>query len=295
MLSLGGCRAPDGLFDGVSRNLDAVALGTAVLAGLAVRGSHPIAVAGVAMTAASLAVFAFSFTFRNSSFFDAYWSVAPLCVALYWLALAQPEVPGLRQGLVIALVAVWGARLTLNWARDWPGLDHEDWRYVRLREQTRALYWPVSLFGLHLFPTALVFLGCLALWPALVVGTRPVGLLDVAALAVTAGAIALEALADQQLHRFRRRPDRKPEDILATGVWSRSRHPNYLGEMGFWWGLWLFGIAAAPGLWWTLVGPLAMTAMFRFTSIPMIERRMAERRPGWAEHAARVPIFPRPF
>jgi steroid 5-alpha reductase family enzyme len=57
--------------------------------------------------------------------------------------------------------------------------------------------------------------------------------------------------------------------------------------MGFWWGLWLFGVAAAPALWWTVAGPLAITLMFRFVSLPMIETRMRERRPAFAEWAGR--------
>ncbi len=78
-------------------------------------------------------------------------------------------------------------------------------------------------------------------------------------------------------------------------MWAWSRHPNYLGEMGFWWGLYLFGLAANPDWWWTIVGPLAITLMFRFVSLPMIETRMRERRPGYADFAARSSlVLPRP-
>jgi steroid 5-alpha reductase family enzyme len=65
--------------------------------------------------------------------------------------------------------------------------------------------------------------------------------------------------------------------------------------MGFWWGLWLFGVAAAPALWWTLAGPVAIALMFRFVSLPMIEARMRERRPGfaaWAERSSLVLLRP---
>ncbi len=65
--------------------------------------------------------------------------------------------------------------------------------------------------------------------------------------------------------------------------------------MGFWWGLWLFALAADPGWWWTGVGPLAITLMFYFVSLPMIETRMKERRPGYAAYAARSSlVLPRP-
>ncbi|MEX1364939.1 MAG: hypothetical protein AB1Z98_17555, partial [Nannocystaceae bacterium] len=55
------------------------------------------------------------------------------------------------------------------------------------------------------------------------------------------------------------------------------------------------GLAAAPGTWWTLVGPVAITLLFVFISLPMIEKRMHARRPGWAAHCRRVSVLvPRP-
>ena len=265
----------------------AVALVAALVTGRAVAWEHPLAIAFAADLAATVAIFAFSRAFDNSSFYDAYWSVAPPLLAAYFWAVAAPGTSGVRQLAVCALVAWWAVRLTYNWARGWSGLRHEDWRYVDLRVSTGRAYWLVSFVGLHLMPTIQVFLGCLALYPALAVGTRPFGALDVVALLLTGGAIALEARADKELLRFRRSQP-PPQAILASGVWAWSRHPNYCGEMGFWWGLWLFALAAAPSWWWTVVGPLAITLMFRFASLPLIETRMLQRRPAFAAHQRRV-------
>jgi steroid 5-alpha reductase family enzyme len=149
-----------------------------------------------------------------------------------------------------------------------------------LYRETPAPKWAISLFGIHLFPTVQVFLGCLALVPALAYGGDGLGLLDAIALVVTGGAILLETVADAQMRAFAR--TKQPGDIMTDGLWAWCRHPNYLGELGFWWGLWLFAIAAADGWWWTVIGPLAMTAMFQWASIPMLDRRSTERRPGYA-------------
>ena len=62
------------------------ALAVALIAGRAMEGSHPVVVALVADCAATIAIFAFSMAFDNSSFYDAYWSVVPLPIALYWAA-----------------------------------------------------------------------------------------------------------------------------------------------------------------------------------------------------------------
>ncbi len=273
-----------------------VALAVAAASVAALQGLHPLVVVLGADVAATLAIFAFSYAFGNSSFYDPYWSVAPPVIALYLAALPEAHAaPGLRRVLVLALVFAWALRLTLNWARGWTGLRHEDWRYADIRQRTGSRYWLASLTGIHLFPTLQVYLGCLALWPALVGGTRPPGLLDGVAAAITAAAIGIELVADEQLRAFRRTA--APGAIMASGLWSWSRHPNYFGEILFWWGLGLFALSADPGAIWCLVGAFAISLMFVTASVPMIDRRMLARRAGYAEHARRtsslIPLPPR--
>lgn len=271
------------------------ALGVALALGRALEGGGPILVAALADVAATLVVFGFSVRHDNSSVYDPYWSVAPIFIAAYW-ASSAPAGPGVRAIVVCVLVAAWGVRLTANWVARWRGLGDEDFRYAEIRARTGRLYWPASLVSIHLLPTAWVFLGLLAAWPALTGEGRPPGALDAVALAVTGGGIAIEAVADRQLRRFLR-ARRDPSAVLETGLWRLCRHPNYLGEITFWWGLWLFGVAADPGrAAWSVVGPLAITLLFVGVSIPWMDRRMLSRHPGWAHRMstpALVPWLPR--
>ena len=284
----------------------AAGVAAAVVARLAA-GLHPILAAGLADLAATVVVFVFSLIHDNSSYYDPYWSVLPPLLALYWLLRAGAGGIAARQGLAGALLLAWAARLTFNWARRWQG--QEDWRYAGFRRAGAAHlpaaaaapkhgylpYWPVSFMGFHLMPTVVVFLGCLPLWPALTAPGRPLGLLDAAAFLVTAGAAAIEAAADRQLVRFLR--SSAPGAVLDAGLWAWSRHPNYFGEVAFWWGLWLFGLAADPSWWWTVVGPLAMTALFLGVSIPMMDRHLASGRPEYARRlrgrSGFIPLPPR--
>jgi steroid 5-alpha reductase family enzyme len=271
----------------------AAALLAAVALGDSLRELHPLLVALAAAVAATLVVFAFSVALDNSSMYDPYWSVAPLPIALYFAL--QPrrsfgEIDA-RAWLLLALVGVWAVRLTYNFWRGWRGLAHEDWRYVDIRNQTGRAYWLVSLLGIHGFPTLMVFGGCLPLYAALAPGARPLNFVDAIATAVTLLAIAIEAVADAQLRRFRLRRDRAPDEILDQGLWAWSRHPNYFGEMAFWWGLWLFAIAAGPGNAWTGAGALAITLMFHLVSLRLLETRMLERRPAYAERVRSVRAF----
>jgi len=96
-----------------------------------------------------------------------------------------------------------------------------------------------------------------------------------------------------QMHRFAR--TKQPGQVMDRGVWSWSRHPNYVGELGLWVSVALFGLAASPAAWWVVLGPVAMLAMFLGASIPMMEERSLQRRPQYQHVVDRVPRFlPRP-
>ncbi len=256
-----------------------VALLVALAVGLLLRGRHPIVVAAAADVAATAVVFAFSVAHDNSSLYDMYWSLAPLPIAAYW-ASGNPDAPEARQVLVLLLLSVWSLRLTANWWARWQGLHDEDFRYQEIRRRTGRLYWPASFLTIHLMPTAWVFLGMLPVYPAVARPAPGLTALDALAVAVTATAIAVEGVADAQLRRFlRTRQDRAA--ALESGLWAYSRHPNYFGEVLFWWGLYLFALAVGPRWAWTGVGAVFLTLLFVLVSVPWMDRRMLSRHPGW--------------
>jgi steroid 5-alpha reductase family enzyme len=254
----------------------AAAVTIAAVARRLLLGLHPVIVAGAADLLATIVVFAFSAGFDNSSIYDPFWSVAPVPIALFWVLASDGAGTRPRQAAVLILLAAWALRLTVNCIARWRGLGYEDWRYAGYR-RLGVGYWPVSFLGFHLMPTLLVFLGCLPLWPALTSGGTAIGILDLAATLVTAGAIGIEAVSDLQLRWFLARP-KSGRRLIDEGLWKLVRHPNYLGEVLFWWGLWLFGLAANPSWWWTIAGPGAITLMFLLVSVPMMNRHLRRRR-----------------
>lgn len=248
----------------------------------------------IADVLATLVIFGFSRAYRNSSFYDAYWSVIPPLMLVFWWAGSEPGVDQLRCWLIATVMLLWAVRLTGNWVYAFPGLHHEDWRYPMLRERAGRFGFLADLVAIHLVPTGQVFLGMI---PVYVAVTRPgesVTWLLWVAFALGIAAVALELVADTQMHRFVAR--RAPGQAMDTGLWSWSRHPNYFGEVSFWTSMALFGVAAAPGdAWWLFVGALAMLAMFLGASIPMMEQRSLARRPEYQDVIDRVSkFFPRP-
>jgi len=245
---------------------------------------------------ATVVVFAFSRIYENSSFYDPYWSVIPPLLAFYWWIRSDEPSDPARWWLMMAVMLVWAVRLTANWVTTFPGMHHEDWRYPMVRDRAGRFAFAADLFGIHVFPTLQVFAGMI---PVYVVATRagePFGVLDVVAFVIGAGAVALETVADLQMHRFA--ATKSPGQVMDRGVWAWSRHPNYFGECGVWLSFGLFGLAAAPGSWWVLAGVVTMVAMFVGVSIPMMEQRSLQRRPAYRDVVHRVsafvPLPPRP-
>lgn len=251
---------------------------------------HPLWSVALADLTATIVVFVSSRRANNSSLYDPYWSVVPIAIAAWFVTLAPAFTD--RQAIVLVAICLWGIRLTWNWARGWAGIGHEDWRYVDIRKKTGRLYWPASFLGIHLFPTVLTFLGSLPVLPA-VTSVAPLSPLDLFAALITFAAIAIEAIADEQLRAYR---IQNPTGACDEGLWKYSRHPNYFGEILFWVGLWLFGIEAGAPL-WMAAGPLAMLALFLFASIPMAEKHAVARRPAYAQRIEKVsmlfPWFPK--
>lgn len=246
----------------------------------------------IADSIGTIIIFIFSFLFKNSSFYDPYWSVAPIFIMTWLIHIAPESIPQTRQMLVALLVFVWGMRLTYNFYRGWAGLNRQDWRYDDLQKKNGKWYWLVSFSGIHFFPTILVFLACLSLFPALLFGDNPINYLDWIGILIAFSAIGIETIADQQLHDYvKSKPDRSK--VFQSGLWQYSRHPNYFGEIIFWWGLYFIGLASDSSYWWTLIGPLSITILFKFISIPMMDERMVKRRPEYKAHMKKVnTLFP---
>jgi steroid 5-alpha reductase family enzyme len=267
----------------------ALAFTAAVLAVRSLGSHQPLVVVALGDLVATMVVFAGSVLANNSSIYDPYWSVQPAAIAGYYLWLSYPHV-GARQVLVAALAFLYALRLTSNFYRDWPGLSKEDFRYADFRRRFRRMYWPVSFVGIHLFPTVMVYLGCLPLYAVMQAGTGAFGWLDILGTLVTLAAVVLAFVADEQLRVFRRGSLNKGKAI-RSGLWKHSRHPNYLGEMSTWWGFYAFALGAGLRWWWTGVGALAITLMFVFISVPLMERRELDRRSGYREYAEQTPAL----
>ena len=235
---------------------------------------------------ATFAIYAFSVAYKNSSFYDPYWSVIPPVIAFYWIAM-NDYIINTPTILLMVAVLFWSLRLTSNWMKTWDGLHHEDWRYIDMRKNLGSAFEIIgNVGGIHFFPTFIVFFCCM---PMAQNFSSSYNWLIFLGFGLCIIGILLEIISDKQLHAFREK-NRSGTGIIETGLWNYSRHPNYYGEIIFWWGIFVFGYSFS-GFNYLLLAPIAMTAMFMFASIPWIEIKILRTRPQYKNYQKRVHIL----
>ncbi len=234
---------------------------------------------------ATVIVWGFGLLYENVSVYDPYWSVAPPVIFTLWAFFkGSVSLP-----VILLLIAIWywGIRLTGNWAWTFKGLHHEDWRYTRYRNtQSPALFQLTNFFGLNMMPTVLVF-ACMVPGLRLYETSAAANILTWLGFAMCLTAATIQLVSDTQSHRFR---EAHPGQPCNAGLWKHGRHPNYFGEILMWWGVWTM-YASIYGFDLLVLCPVAMTALFLFISIPMMERRQLANKPAYAEYRKETRIL----
>jgi steroid 5-alpha reductase family enzyme len=216
---------------------------------------------------------------KNASVYDPYWSIAPI-VIFTGIALYSGII---NMGIFLLLLAVWywGVRLTCNWAHTFKNLATQDWRYNNFKQKYPRSFQIVSFFGINMFPTIVVFL---CLLPGIVlIKESAFNAVTILGFIVCVAAATIQLVADIQMHRFRRK-NAENNLLIRDGLWKHARHPNYLGEILMWWGVYIIMLSSAPQQWYLGIGAAVNTLMFFFVSIPLADKHNRERRTGFDEY-----------
>lgn len=228
--------------------------------------------------AATVVTFAFSVALRNSSVYDAYWSLTPMVMSV-WLFI-ESRAFSVWQILFLLVFNLWSARLTGNWITVFTDFSYEDWRYRKFRDENSPAMWQFLNFtGIHMVPTLVVFAGMLPLFE---IAARPMNALCLPGIALILCGVALEFFADRQMHAFLK--EQTHGTVCRRGLWNYSRHPNYLGEITVWVGVFAAMLPFAPEKWFYGIGAVSVAVLFNAVSIPMMEKRQLSRRPDYAEY-----------
>jgi len=158
-----------------------------------------------------------------------------------------------------------------------------------LKKKSPRLWFFTNLMGINLMPTVIVFI---ALIPAYfgIGQERPLNFFTGIWFAVCMGAVLVQTISDRQMDLFKKDRSNKNK-YIDQGIWRYSRHPNYLGEISFWWGIWLMQIGTAPQIWATVTGPILVTLLFIFVSIPMMEKHILTSIPIYSRYQKQVSVL----
>ncbi|XP_054465195.1 uncharacterized protein si:ch211-210c8.6 [Anoplopoma fimbria] len=194
-----------------------------------------------------------------------------------------------RQKVQTGLVTAWGLRLgTFLFMRILK--DGHDRRFNNVRDSpgTFFIYWTVQ--AMWVFMTLL---------PTLMLNSEkrdvPLGTRDYIGWTVWGLGFATEAIADQQKWLFKSDPDNTGK-FIQSGLWAYSRHPNYLGEILQWSGLWLSASSVMEGhQYLSVVSPLFVWFLLRHVSgIPILEKLAVKKwgsDPGFQEYVKSTPLL----
>ena len=239
-----------------------------------------------------LPIWAWSVRKKDVSIIDPFWGLGFVVLAWFWAFSIGDAGP--RQLLILAMVTVWGLRLSiyLGWRkRDEP----EDRRYQEMRKKHPESFAWRSLFTVFLLQGFLIWLIAAPLFAAQR-GSEPapgldheLGWLDGLGALLWLTGLFFESVGDQQLVRFKKRRSDDSE-VLSSGLWRYTRHPNYFGDFLVWWGHFL--VAAAAGGGWTIYAPLVMSAfLMRFSGVGPLEKDLSSTKPKYEDYVRRTNAF----
>lgn len=234
----------------------------------------------VADLVATILIWLCSFIVKNASLYDPYWSVIPPLVIL--LLMIEKNSWSLSLVLMLTALSLWAIRLTYNWGKLWSDFTHVDWRYKNFQKMAPKWYWLISFAAIMFFPSLIVFAQLVGPLLLIEAGNTSVGVFTISGTGLIVLAATIQLVADSQMQNFKKDPLNKGV-IMRGGLWKYSRHPNYLGEVMVWWGLYLFYFQQF-GFNWMIAAPLAMTLMFVFISVPMMEKKILKTRPEYREY-----------
>ncbi len=265
---------------------------------------------GIVAGCSALLCFTLGEITRNNSQVDKIWSLLPIVYC--WIIAAKG---GMHPRLVVmaVLATLWGLRLTYNFARKgayklrfWEG--EEDYRWEKVRAlpflQNRGVWMAFDLFFISGYQNALILM---LTFPALVSmgSSAPFGVMDAVAAVLMFGFILYETIADEQQWAFQTKKwsmiksGKKLEELPAPynkgfntiGLWSVSRHPNYMAEQAIWVSLYLFSIGAGVGIInWSMIGALLLIVLFT-ASTNLVEGISSDKYPEYTNYCKKVNKF----
>ena len=211
-----------------------------------------------------------AYVFQTEKFYDLTGSLTYLSVIWFSLTVSSEYFANLNLAnlVIVLLITFWALRLgSFLFMRIHK--DGEDKRFRTIKPSASQFFMTWTLQGLWVSLCSMCALTAISSDSGLIV--NPVFF---AGLVLFIFGFLLEIIADKQKSKFRAIPENK-EKFITSGLWARSRHPNYFGEIVLWTGIAVMSFSSLEGLQYlTLISPIFTYVLLVYISgVRMLEAR----------------------
>jgi steroid 5-alpha reductase family enzyme len=212
--------------------------------------------------------FVISLLIKRNDIADIAWGLGFVAIVFF---LYFTHTPTLQSGIVYILTIIWGIRLAIHIGLRSKGKT-EDFRYKKWRDEWGKYFVLRSFLQVYLLQG--FFMWVISL-PIIVVSTlknQTTSPFILAGSIIWLVGFLFESIGDYQLMLFVKRKQNK-SDIMQTGLWKYTRHPNYFGEVLVWWGIFIMVLPLPYGI-WAIMSPITISFLLLYVSgIPMLEAK----------------------
>lgn len=218
---------------------------------------------------------------KRNDYADVAWGLGfvVVCLFLWW---QTPRFPLLN--VLTTMIVLWGSRLSLHIGLRNAGKP-EDFRYRQWRESWgKTILWRSYLQVFLLQGLFLLIIVSPVVWVS-VNEPRSLTVVNYLGAGIWLVGFGVQLVADAQLAAFVK--IKKPGEVMQTGLWRYSRHPNYFGEIVMWWGIFVCTLSV-PGSSWFIISPAIISWLLAFVSgVPMLEEKY-KNNPAYQEYKRRT-------
>jgi len=211
-----------------------------------------------------------AYVFQTEKFYDLTGSLTYLTVIWYSLILASNEITNYNGAsiTIVLLISIWAIRLgSFLFMRIHK--DGEDKRFRTIKPSATQFFMTWTLQGLWVSLCSMCALTAISSSTGVIVNT-----LFYIVFALFILGFCIEVISDNQKSKFRSFPENR-DKFITTGLWAKSRHPNFFGEIVLWTGVAVMSFSSLEGpQYLTLISPLFTYILLMYVSgVRMLEAR----------------------
>jgi steroid 5-alpha reductase family enzyme len=232
-----------------------------------------------------------AYIFQTEKFYDLTGSLTYLLVIWYSLTLSSDQFTNLNGAniVIVLLISLWAIRLgSFLFMRIHH--DGEDKRFRSIKPSASQFFMTWTLQGLWVSLCSMCALTAISSNTGIVMNA-----FFYIGLALFILGFAIEVMADMEKSAFKANQENK-DKFITTGLWARSRHPNYFGEIVLWTGIAVMSFSSLEGLQYlTLISPIFTYLLLVYVSgVRMLEARADLKwgdNPAYQEYKKKTPVL----